>query len=218
MVGLNPAANLPVRNPFEGGSIVPPGGSSVEDGPAGGSASRAGHGIGLVGLIWAEDKAQVIGAGGKMLWHVPADFKHFKDTTMGWHIIMGRASFLSLGGALPGRRNIVLTQSADFSAEGVEVAHSIDAALEMCAGSEQVWITGGSKVYRQVLERGLADLLVVTQLDLTALIPPMATVAYAPIIDPLRWVLDTKRSDETWREQSGDARWRVHYYVPRPAM
>ncbi|SQC02431.1 Dihydrofolate reductase [Mobiluncus curtisii] len=62
-------------------------------------SSRAGHGIGVLGMIWAEDKAQVWGAGGKMLWHVPADFKHFKDTTMGSPIIMGRASFLSLGQA-----------------------------------------------------------------------------------------------------------------------
>ena len=177
--------------------------------------SRAGHGIGVLGMIWAEDKAQVLGAGGKMLWHVPADFKHFKDTTMGNPVIMGRASFLSLGQALPGRRNIVLTGSREFTAPDVEVAHSLNEALELCANTPQVWITGGAKVYREVMELGLADLLVVTQLDMTAMVPPMSTVAYAPVIDPVRWQLDLTRSDENWRPKSGDAAWRVRYYIPR---
>nr|WP_252893485.1 dihydrofolate reductase [Mobiluncus curtisii] len=171
--------------------------------------------MGVLGMIWAEDKAQVLGAGGKMLWHVPADFKHFKDTTMGSPIIMGRASFLSLGQALPGRRNIVLTGSREFTAPDVEIAHSLEEALELCARTPQVWITGGAKVYREVMELGLADLLVVTQLDMTAMVPPMSTVAYAPVIDPVRWQLDLTRSDENWRPKSGDAAWRVRYYIPR---
>lgn len=213
MTGLNPAANLPVGNPYAGNSIVSGGGFPAE--VASSRGSRAGHGIGMLGMIWAEDKAQVIGAGGTMLWHVPADFKHFKETTLGWPVIMGRASFLSLGAPLPDRRNIILTESRTFTAEGIEIAHNLEESLQLCAGTAQVWITGGAKVYREVMELGLADLLVVTQLDLTARIPPMSTVAYAPVIDPLYWELDTAHSDENWRPKSGDAAWRVRYYLPR---
>lgn len=213
MVGLNPGANKPIHNPYGWTPPVPPDPTpSPESSPA---ESRAGHGIGVLGMIWAEDKARVLGAGGKMLWHVPADFKHFKDTTMGSPVIMGRASFLSLGQALPGRRNIVLTGSREFTAPDVEVAHSLPEALELCAKTPQVWITGGAKVYREVMELGLADLLVVTQLDMTAIVPPMSTVAYAPVIDSVRWQLDLTRSDENWRPKSGDAAWRVRYYIPR---
>ncbi|WP_299293558.1 dihydrofolate reductase [uncultured Mobiluncus sp.] len=213
MVGLNPGANQPVHNPYGWTPPVCAGPTPLPEGSP--SGSRAGHGIGVLGMIWAEDKAQVLGAGGKMLWHVPADFKHFKDTTMGSPVIMGRASFLSLGQALPGRRNIVLTGSREFTAPDVEVAHSLTEALELCANTPQVWITGGAKVYREVMELGLADLLVVTQLDMTAIVPPMSTVAYAPVIDPVRWQLDLTRSDENWRPKSGDAAWRVRYYIPR---
>lgn len=213
MVGLNPGANKPVHNPYGWTPPVSPDSAPVPEGSP--SGSRAGHGIGMLGMIWAEDKAQVLGAGGKMLWHVPADFKHFKDTTMGSPVIMGRASFLSLGQALPGRRNIVLTGSREFTAPDVEVAHSLTEALKLCANTPQVWITGGAKVYREVMELGLADLLVVTQLDMTAIVPPMSTVAYAPVIDPVRWQLDLTRSDENWRPKSGDAAWRVRYYIPR---
>lgn len=213
MVGLNPGANKPVHNPYGWTPPVSPDPTPIPEGSP--TESRAGHGIGVLGMIWAEDKAQVLGAGGKMLWHVPADFKHFKDTTMGNPVIMGRASFLSLGQALPGRRNIVLTGSREFTAPDVEVAHSLNEALELCANTPQVWITGGAKVYREVMERGLADLLIVTQLDMTAMVPPMSTVAYAPVIDPVRWQLDLTRSDENWRPKSGDAAWRVRYYIPR---
>lgn len=213
MVGLNPGANKPAHIPSGWAPPVSPQTDTNAQMPR--AESRAGHGIGVLGMIWAEDKAQVLGAGGKMLWHVPADFKHFKDTTMGSPVIMGRASFLSLGQALPGRRNIVLTGSPEFSAPDIEVSHSIEQALELCADTPQVWITGGAKVYREVMERGLADLLVVTQLDMTAMVPPMSTVAYAPVIDPVRWQLDLTRSDENWRPKSGDAAWRVRYYIPR---
>lgn len=185
----------------------------------GGKRSRAGNGIGLLGLIWAEDRAHILGAGGKMLWHVPADFKHFKDTTLGWPIIMGRASFEALGGPLKGRRNIVLTRSGNVastqSESEVETAESLSQALLLCAGTEQVWITGGGQVYREVMEKDLADLLVVTELDLRAHPGEGDEVTYAPTIDPKRWELDTTRSDTTWRPISGDARWKVLYYQPR---
>ncbi|SQC02430.1 Dihydrofolate reductase [Mobiluncus curtisii] len=97
----------------------------------------------------------------------------------------------------------MLTGSREFTAPDVEIAHSLEEALELCARTPQVWITGGAKVYREVMELGLADLLVVTQLDMTAMVPPMSTVAYAPVIDPVRWQLDLTRSDENWARNLG---------------
>lgn len=196
---LNHAANLGV----------------VKTAPAAPRASRAGHDIGQLGLIWAQDRSGLLGANGGMLWHVPADFKHFKETTMGWPVISGRASFEALGGALPGRRNIVLTHSPDFEARGAEVARSLDEALEMCRGTEEVWITGGGRVYQDVLDADLADLLVVTELDFAAAVPPDAELTKAPVIDPNKWQLDKTRSDVHWRTPSGDGAWKVLYFIPR---
>lgn len=184
------------------------------------TGSRAGHDIGLLGMIWAQDHKRVLGANGGMLWRIPADFQFFKHTTLGWPVIMGRASFEALGRPLPGRRNIILTRRPDalkpsLRNGGIEIAASVSAALELCAGTEQVWITGGGGVYQEVMDAGIADLLVVSQLDLVAPVPPGAKITVAPSIDPQRWQLDESRSDTTWRPVSGDGAWRVQYYVPR---
>lgn len=196
MLGLNHAANLGVtkRQPHTSAK-----------------RSRAGHNIGMLGMIWAQDKNGVLGANGGMLWRVPADFKHFKEVTWGHPVIMGRASFLALGAALPSRRNIVLSRTPGFSAPDVEVADSLESALKLCAGQPEVWITGGGGVYREAMP--LADLLAVTELDLEASLPPGADVTYAPAIDSRYWRLDASRSDTDWRERSGDAAWRVKYYL-----
>ncbi|WRS29245.1 dihydrofolate reductase [Actinomycetaceae bacterium MB13-C1-2] len=168
--------------------------------------------------IWAEDRVGVIGDGERMLWHVPADFKHFKESTIGCPIIMGRASFEALGGPLPGRVNIVVTRSPGYQAEGVHVAHSIEDALEIAdrsaeaTGAKTVWITGGGSIYRETMD--LVNELVITDLDLK--IPADdRTLVMAPIIDPDIWQIDRARTDDEWRPRSGDARWRVTTYVRR---
>lgn len=181
---------------------------------------QAGHGIGTLGMIWAEDRHHVLGANRGMLWRVPADFAHFKQTTLGHPVIMGRTSFEALGRALPGRRNIVLTRhpeslAAFSSRQEIETADSLAAALELCAGSPEVWITGGGAVYQEVMDADIADLLVVSELDLVAPVPPGAKVTLAPRIDPAQWRLDEARSDTVWRPVSGDGAWRVKYYLPR---
>ncbi|PNL43487.1 dihydrofolate reductase [Mobiluncus mulieris] len=212
----NPATNVTDRN-HPGGENPSRNGSSGAPRPA---VSRAGHDIGLLGMIWAQDHKRILGANGGMLWRIPADFQFFKRTTLGWPVIMGRTSFEALGRPLPGRRNIILTRRPDalkpsLRTGGIEIAASVSAALELCAGTEQVWITGGGRVYQEVMDAGIADLLVVSQLDLIAPVPPDAKVTVAPVIDPQRWQLDESRSDATWRPVSGDGAWRVQYYVPR---
>lgn len=101
-------------------------------------------------LILARAANGVIGADGKLPWHIPADLKRFKALTMGKPMIMGRKTFESLPGLLPGRRHIVLTRDNDWRAEGAEVAHDVDAALAL-AGQGEVAIIGGAEIYRLFL-------------------------------------------------------------------
>lgn len=164
-----------------------------------------------IGMIWAQAAHRVIGDGQKMLWHVPADFKHFKATTMGSPIIMGRRSFEALGKQpLPGRLNIVLTSQEGYQAEGVQVASSFSGALQLAedSGAAKCWITGGARLYQEGMK--VADELVVTYLDLD--VGDQPDYAHAPQISPQLWQVDTTRSDSEFRPISGDCRWQLVYY------
>lgn len=99
-------------------------------------------------VVVAENGA--IGKDGDLLCHLPADLKHFKYITMGHTIIMGRRTWESLPkGALPGRKNVVITRNADFVAEGAEVYHSLEEALEASAADGARFIIGGGMLYRE---------------------------------------------------------------------
>ena len=98
----------------------------------------------MITLIVARADNGVIGRDGKLPWHLPADLKRFKALTMGKPMIMGRKTFESLPGLLPGRRHIVLTRG-DWSANGAEVAHDVEGALAL-AGDE-VFVIGGAEVF-----------------------------------------------------------------------
>ena len=111
-------------------------------------------------LIVARAQNGVIGRDGTLPWHIPADLKHFKALTMGSVMIMGRTTFDSLPGLLPGRRHIVLTRDAGWHAEGVEVAHRVDEAVAL-AGNERVSVIGGAHVFAQFLQ--LADRVELTE-------------------------------------------------------
>ncbi|QTX05033.1 dihydrofolate reductase [Agromyces archimandritae] len=151
-----------------------------------------GEGRPRIGLIWAQTADRIIGAGGRMPWHVPEDLAHFKELTLGAPVVMGRKTWESLSPRfrpLPGRRNIVVTRDPAWSAAGAEHAASIDAALALAgSGSAKpggtdtdaagpgaadtaegssapaVWVIGGGEVYRQAI--GRADVVEVTELDL----------------------------------------------------
>lgn len=172
-----------------------------------------------VASIWAQDRQGVLGTGTQMCWHVPADFRHFKNSTLGAPIIMGRSSWEALGAALPGRLNIVMTRSRDYQAEGAVVVHSLGEALQVATqqaeadGIDVVWITGGAAVYAEAME--IVDELVVSDLDLDVSdrTPADTPLVYAPSIDREIWRVDEERSDTDWRPVSGDARWRVTTYV-----
>ena len=102
----------------------------------------------------------VIGRDGGLPWRIPADLKRFKALTMGSVMIMGRRTFESLPGLLPGRRHIVLTRDPEWQAEGAEVARDVDRALAM-AGDEPVSVVGGAEIFRMFL--GIADRIELTE-------------------------------------------------------
>jgi dihydrofolate reductase len=113
-------------------------------------------------LIAAMARNRAIGYKGQLPWRLPDDLRRFKAITMGHVLLMGRTTFDSIGRALPGRRTIVVTRQKDWSATDVEVAHSIEAALEK-AGSDRVFVAGGAEIYAQTLDR--ADRLYLTLVD-----------------------------------------------------
>lgn len=122
-----------------------------------------------IGLIWAEARGGVIGAQGGMPWHVPEDLAHFKATTLGAPVVMGRRtweSFPERFRPLPGRRNIVVTRQDDWTDAGAERAASLEEALTMAGetGPDRIWVIGGGQLYREAI--ALADRLDVTELDL----------------------------------------------------
>jgi len=97
-------------------------------------------------LVVARAANGVIGKGGRLPWHLPADLRHFKRVTMGGAMIMGRKTFESLPGLLPGRRHIVLTRDVDWETEGVEVARSDEEAVKLAGKGASV--IGGAEVFR----------------------------------------------------------------------
>ncbi len=99
-----------------------------------------------VTLIVARATNGVIGRDGTLPWRIPADLKRFKTLTMGSAMIMGRRTFDSLPGVLPGRRHIVLTRDRKWSADGAEVAHSVEEVLAL-AGDERVSVIGGAEIF-----------------------------------------------------------------------
>jgi len=113
-------------------------------------------------LIAAVADNGVIGAGGGIPWHLPEDFAHFKATTLGHTLVMGRATYDSIGRPLPGRATIVLTRDPSWYADGVLVAHDLDSALYLAEELPgDVYVAGGSHVYAAALP--FADEQVLTE-------------------------------------------------------
>jgi dihydrofolate reductase len=116
----------------------------------------------VLNLIVAVAKNNVIGLGGKMPWHLPGELAYFKQVTMGHPIIMGRKTFDSIGRALPGRRNIVVTANPAWQHDGVEVADSVKAAL-LLVDDQSAFVIGGATLYAAALP--LADRVYLTAID-----------------------------------------------------
>ena len=157
----------------------------------------------MLGMIWAQARGGVIGRDNDLPWHLPEDLAHFKKTTSGCPVIMGRRQWESLPERfrpLPNRRNIVLTRQAGYEAPGAEVVSDLPAALELVSGVD-AWICGGGEIYRQAM--GVADVLVVTEIDLT-----VDGDVFAPqITEPWQAV-----STGDWRISRSGPRYRILRY------
>ena len=116
-----------------------------------------------VTLIAALGRNRVIGVDGGMPWHLPGDFAHFKATTMGHTLLMGRATFESIGRVLPGRRTIVLTRDPDWRHAEVETAHSLPEALSLAGPGDELFVAGGGQVYLETMP--FAQRMILTEVD-----------------------------------------------------
>ncbi len=117
----------------------------------------------LLCIIAAVSANGVIGADGRLPWHLPDDLKFFKTETLGCPVIMGRRTWESIGRPLPGRRNIVVTRNPGFSAAGAAIAASLGEAIAQCAGEAKVFVIGGGELYRAALP--LAERIVLTEIQ-----------------------------------------------------
>lgn len=158
-----------------------------------------------VSIIAIVARGGAIGRGGDQPFHVSADFRRFKALTMGKPIVMGRRTFEALPkGALPGRRNIVITSQEDWSVPGAERAHSLSDALALCGDAEEIMIIGGGTVYRQALP--MAQQLLLTEVD--ADVPDADT--FFPEVDMHEWTLAS--ADEWVEATDRDPRYRFAVY------
>ena len=151
------------------------------------AAEPAGPRVYLVAAVAANG---IIGANGRLPWHLPEDLKHFKALTLGHPVIMGRKTWESLGTALPGRENIVVTRAPGYEAAGASVASSLGGALALCAGEPRVFVIGGGgELYDEALP--VADGLVLTEIQ-----RDFAGDARFPRFDRSAW-RETQRKPQT---------------------
>jgi dihydrofolate reductase len=130
-------------------------------------------------FVLARASNGVIGRDGDLPWRIPADLKHFKALTQGAPMLMGRKTFESLPGLLPGRRHIVLTRDEDWRAEGAQVVHSVEDAIAAADG-ERLSVVGGAEIYALMLPH--AD-----RIELTEVKDTPAGDTYVPPFDPAVW-------------------------------
>lgn len=142
----------------------------------------------ILSLIVAAAENDVIGRDGDLPWHLPADLKFFKETTMGCPVIMGRRTWESFEGGLPGRDCIVVTRNPDLDIEEAVVASSLESAIAEAGEAAQVFIAGGGEIYR--LAMPLADRIILTRIHAS----PDGDATFPPL------------DEQTWRRDSSEHR------------
>jgi dihydrofolate reductase len=151
-------------------------------------------------LVAARATNGVIGRHGDIPWKIPADFAHFKQVTVGHPLVLGRTTFEGIGAPLPDRQSIVVTSDPDWSWEGVLVARSVEEAIEIGAGLDQlVNVGGGAHVYRDAI--GLATDQILTEVELA----PQGDTYYPEFVE-LEW-RETRRESHRDHDPAFDIRW-----------
>ncbi len=142
----------------------------------------------MVSIIAAISKNNVLGKENKLLWHLPKDFKFFKENTLGHPIIMGRKTFESLPKALPGRTNIIITGDRNYEKDGAVVTHSLEDAIKVgLSENKEVFICGGGQIYKEALEKNLVDKIYLTEIDVET-----EGDAFFPTFDKPSWEISKK--------------------------
>jgi dihydrofolate reductase len=143
-----------------------------------------------IALIAALDENNGIGKDNKLLCYLPADLRRFKQLTTGHCIVMGRKTFESLpNGALPNRRNIVLTRNTSYQAKGAEVACSIEEVINICKEEEKIFVIGGEEIYKLFMQR--ADILHITRTS-----HQFEADAFFPDFNDKEWQLTNKTDNQ----------------------
>lgn len=115
----------------------------------------------MISIIVAVAENNVIGKDNDLIWHLPRDLKHFKETTTGHYVIQGRKTFESCGKPLPNRTNVIITRDNNYKAEGCIVVHSLEDAIKEAKDDSEAFIIGGGKIYEQAMS--LVDRIYLTR-------------------------------------------------------
>jgi len=154
----------------------------------------------MISIIAAIGKNNELGKGNTLLWSMPADMKHFRDTTALHAVIMGRKTFESIGKPLPNRKNIVITRDINYKKEGVEIMHSLGDALSLFTNpDEEIFIIGGGELYKQSLP--IADKLYITHINAEN----SSADSFFPKIIPMIW------NETSHEEHSSDEKNPISY-------
>jgi dihydrofolate reductase len=154
-------------------------------------------------MIVAMAKNRIIGAGGKIPWHLPNELQLFKRVTMGHHIVMGRKTYESIGRLLPGRTTVIVTRQRDYAIPGAKIAHTLEQAIALCAGDSEIFVIGGGELYRAAMP--LADRLYLTVVDAEP-----AGDTQMPEFDAAQWRLHSTEQFRRDERHAHDYRFEVH--------
>jgi dihydrofolate reductase len=139
----------------------------------------------MIILIAAVAENNALGKNNDLLWHLPNDFKRFKEITSGHHIIMGRKTFESFPKPLPNRTHVIITRQKNYIYEGCIVVQDLEKAIAVCPKNETIFVIGGGEIYSQAIH--FAD-----QLDITRVHHSFEADVYFPDIDPKIWELTSE--------------------------
>lgn len=136
----------------------------------------------MVTIIAAIAENNALGKNNDLIWYLPADLQRFKKVTSGYPIIMGRNTFESIGKPLPNRTTVIVTRNKEYTQKKCLIANSLEKAIRLVEKSEKIFIIGGAQIYKEAMEKQLAD-----QLDITLVHDTFEADVYFPEIDTNIW-------------------------------
>ena len=143
----------------------------------------------MITIIAAIGKNNELGKNNDLIWHLPADLKRFKKITSSHTIIMGRNTFESIGKPLPNRKSVIITRNVSYQKIGCEIVHSLEEAIEMIKDEQEAFIIGGAQIYKEAMQKNLAD-----QLDITLVDEDFDADVFFPKINLAKWT-EVSRED-----------------------